>query len=140
MIVLERFAYTPMGTFGRLNINGWECYTVERPWHNNQPFISCIPEGIYTLQKTVTPSHGNTFILHNSDLDVHKYKQDSGRYAILIHSGNTMDDIEGCIAPGESLGYVHNKWAVLNSRNTMRQIRDRILDDISLIDITRYEP
>lgn len=138
MITLERFAYTPVGTFGKLTINNWHCFTVERPWLDNKPFVSCVPEGQYILQKTITPKHGNTFVLISSLLGVYEHKQESGRYAILIHSGNTMDDVEGCIAPGIFLGYVNNKWAVLSSKDTMKQIRDRIVDNYNDFIITQY--
>ena len=49
-VLLERFAYSPMGTFGVLTVDDFECYTVERPWLDNKPRESCIPEGVYRLE------------------------------------------------------------------------------------------
>ena len=49
MVHVERFAYTPMGTFGKMRYKGFECFTVELPWENNAPYISCIPTGIYPI-------------------------------------------------------------------------------------------
>jgi hypothetical protein len=49
-IVLERFAYTPIGSFGRLMFPEFQCYTVERPWLDNKIRESCIPEGEYALK------------------------------------------------------------------------------------------
>lgn len=144
MITLERFAYTPEGTFGKLTINNWHCFTVERPWDDNKAFLSCIPEGQYVLKKTVTPKHGNTFVLISTLLDVHEHEQETGRYAILIHTGNTMDDVVGCIAPGKSLGWVKSKngttprWAVTHSGDTMKEIRERIVDNFNDFEITQY--
>jgi hypothetical protein len=43
------------GTFGELYIDGEPfCATCERPWNNNEPNSSCIPEG------DVTPSFFRT--------------------------------------------------------------------------------
>lgn len=106
ILELERFAYTPQGTFGRLKANGFECYTVEEVWNNNQKSISCIPIGVYQVIKTTTPKHGECFMVSNVP----------NRTAILIHPANTIDDIEGCIGPGESLGVVNNLWAVQGSQ------------------------
>lgn len=91
---LERFAYTPMGTFGRLRCNGFEAYTIEEVWNNNKPFGSCIPCGIYPMRRGRFPKHGEAFeIQHVPNRDF-----------ILIHVANTIDDIEGCVGPGNSLG------------------------------------
>ena len=48
MIVrLVRHAYLPVGTFGRLWLPGFDCWTVERPWKNNRRNVSCFPIGTY---------------------------------------------------------------------------------------------
>jgi len=47
----------------------------------------------------------------------------SPREAILIHAGNTTDDIEGCILVGMSKGQLRGKDAVLASRPAMDYIR-----------------
>ena len=138
MISLERFCYSEAGTFGKLTIGNWHCFTVERPWADNKPFLSCIPEGQYILKKTSTPSHKNTFVLTSTLLNVREFEQPTGRYAILIHKGNTIEDVVGCIAPGDKLGYVNGKWAVLNSKNTMKEVRERIVDNYNDFNITQY--
>ena len=48
---LQRFAYTPFGTFGRLYMPEFQCFTIERPWLNNVPKESCIPEGEYGIRR-----------------------------------------------------------------------------------------
>jgi len=106
-LFLQRFAYTPHGTFGRLLVKDWECFTVERPWFSNQPNISCIPCGLYSL--SLGTYHRGGYAAWEV-LDV------PNRSLIKIHIGNTMDDLMGCIAPGMSLGYVNGLWAVLNSK------------------------
>jgi hypothetical protein len=111
--VLSRFAYTPHGTFGRLYVNGFECYTVERPWLNNRRNMSCIPTGRYILERTMfyrgTPDEGD-------DYEVYEVIGVAGRDHIKLHVANTMDDVKGCIGPGLELGWVKNRWGVVNSQ------------------------
>jgi len=109
MVTVERFAYTPMGTFGRLRYQDFSCYTVEKPWENNAAFISCIPVGIYPLE------YGR---YHRGKYDCYEVKQVPARTLIKIHVANTANDLMGCIALGNRLGVVDNWWAVLNSRVT----------------------
>ena len=53
---LERFCYAPEATFGRLTVGeDLLCYAVERPWRDNAPRISCIPEGTYPLVRSRLP-------------------------------------------------------------------------------------
>jgi len=118
IIEIERFAYTPMGTFGRLKANGFESFTIEEVWNNNQPKISCIQTGVYVIKRGQFPKHGETFQVMNVP----------GRSAILFHVANTILDIEGCIGPGERLGMVNNNWAVLDSKSAYTRFM-RFLDD-----------
>lgn len=103
---LIRNSYNPvMGTFGSLEGEGFSCVTVERPWAQNQHSISCIPEGTYQCIRGVRPKHGECFEITNVP----------GRTAILIHAGNTTNDVEGCIALGNKYGVVDSRWAVMES-------------------------
>lgn len=104
-LTLERFAYTPMGTFGRLTYSGGSCYTMEEVWRNNEKGMSCIPVGTYRVQRGKFPKHGECFEVQGVP----------GRSAILFHVANTIKDVEGCIGPGQELGTVGGLWAVLNS-------------------------
>ena len=48
LCVVERFAYTPHGTFGRIVLpDGRELFTIEDPPNANRTGASCIPEGEY---------------------------------------------------------------------------------------------
>jgi hypothetical protein len=133
MITLERFAYTPMGTFGRLTYGDFSCYTVERPWDNNNNKVSCIPEGMYTIQKYTSPKFGSVYAVLGETVSLfpdttHK------RSAVLIHPANVMSDLEGCIGLGDSLGYVKSQWGVLNSAVTLKAFFSKLgsLDNIPL--------
>lgn len=110
-LVLDRFAYLDDCTRGVLHVGNHTFQTIERPWVRNpageggMPFESCIPDGTYSLQNHTRPSGKKAFILRNSALGVYSFDSELttpglGRYLILIHVGNTVDDVVGCIAPG----------------------------------------
>ena len=107
IIYLDRFAYTMYGVFGMLRYDGMKLFTVERPWSDNQRNVSCIPTGAYPLKLT--------HFIHG-DYPAYELLDVPGRDSILIHIGNTMDDVRGCIAPGLMLGWVGKKWAVVESK------------------------
>lgn len=121
MITVERFAYTPYGTFGKLKLADFECYTVERPWENNEKNVSCIPVGTYPLDPNSHYNRGNYACCEILDVP--------DRTQIKIHIGNVgTQDVQGCIAVGSKLGWVHWKWAIENSRNTYYQLMARVID------------
>lgn len=138
-MILERFAYTPMGVFGRLKFQDKEWFTVEKPWVNNQKNISCIPEGNYTASRYLSPTKGRG--------EVWQLNNVPNRTNIQIHKGNNEDDVIGCIALGTGLGWVQSenggrpKWAVTNSRYAMSEFMNvtKHLDEINIM-ITRFEP
>jgi len=113
-----------MGTFGRLVIDGFQCFSVERPWESNKADVSCIPEGSYRLQLRESPvvqrTSGGTYkqgweVTHVPD-----------RSLIMLHVGNTMADVEGCIAVGAALGWVAGRWAVTDSRRTFSLLMEAL--------------
>lgn len=117
-LILERFAYTPFGTFGRLTYNDERFFCLERPWENNKASVSCIPEGAYKVIWYNSPRFGKTLAVVGGSVSLFPEPK-SQRSGILFHAGNTMDDLQGCIALGESLGYVNSKWAITDSGKAM---------------------
>ena len=111
-VQLERFAYTPVGTFGRLYVPEFQCFTVERPWLNNAPKESCIPEGEYEIRLGQYNRGG---------YPAYEVVGVPDRTLIKIHIGNTMDDLLGCIALGKALGWVERKWAVTSSKKAFAE-------------------
>lgn len=109
MVTLERFCYSDMGTFGKLRYKNFECYTVERPWENNTPYVSCVPPGIYPIK----PSRFN-----KGNYPCWELEQVPNRTLIKIHRANTYHDVQGCIGLGEKLGCLGDTWAILYSRKT----------------------
>ncbi|MBU8883860.1 hypothetical protein KSK37_12260 [Kaistella sp. DKR-2] len=107
--------YRPKGTNGILLFNGAElCRTIELPWQNNQPRVSCIPEGKYRLRRR----HTARFKAHFEVMDV------KDRKYILFHAGNDAGkELRGCIAPvlqhtGEGKGS--------SSRAALEKMKDRL--------------
>jgi len=113
-VILLR-TYGSAGVNGKLLFYGEEiCRTLELPWKDNQPGISCIPEGHYPLRRRFSPRFKNHFEI----LGV------PGRKYILFHAGNdALKELRGCIAPvlqhtGEGRG--------LHSRMALQKMKDRL--------------
>lgn len=78
------------------------CRTLELPNLKNQSKISCIPEGVYFVEKHVSPSQGLCYSIPNVPFRSH----------ILIHKGNYVGsanpttgkpDILGCVLVGNGI-------------------------------------
>jgi hypothetical protein len=72
----------------------FRCKCIELPNNGNQKNTSCIPEGVYNVEKYHSPTKGDCFWV----------KDVPGRDSILIHKGNYAagdhKDTLGCILPG----------------------------------------
>ena len=110
----------PTGTLGELILNGKIiCQTLERPWKDNAPEVSCIPVGEYICKRVNSPKFGETF----------EVTEVPNRTHILFHSGNdAIRDSRGCILLG-----------MMSSRNGAYQIfKSRIARD-KLMEIMKDE-
>jgi uncharacterized protein DUF5675 len=142
LLTLTRFAYSPLGTFGELEIkhSPFRCYTVERPWvdanHDGlgDPNVSCIPEGDYPIVLSVhhpaSPNGYPCYLLQST----------RNRSAIQIHIANTMYDLLGCIGLGNILGATKASppfpvWSVLNSATTFKQFMDAMAGEPGILTI-----
>jgi hypothetical protein len=117
---LNRWAYSPKGTFGTMRLsNGQEFYTIERPWMNNAPGLSCVPEGRYELHyrqtSTSIPDSWNGHSWYLVGETVGLGDDDKPRSRCCIHIANTMEDVKGCIGMGTALG----SWQVSHSRKAL---------------------
>lgn len=127
-LILRRYCYSDECTLGQLELpSGKKLWTVERPWiynktHGSEPFKSCVPDGVYDLSPVDSPKYGKTWAMVNSGLKVHQFDTGNGRYACLIHSGNTAADVVGCIAVGTG----KNALSVTSSRDAMTLIRKEL--------------
>lgn len=135
-LTLERFAYTPHGTLGRLCLpSGIELYTVEPPWQNNEPNVSCIPEGKYTVGRNKT-----------GRFQYYGVKDVPGRSAIEFHPANyyinpqaNRQELHGCIAPGFGLNTNHIA-SVSRSSDACKRLLDEMGGDDWILEIKQYRP
>ena len=115
-LCLTRVSYTKHGTFGVLLDKGIPfCVTLERPWLDNRRNVSCIPFGIYTCKRIISPKFGDTFEVLNVP----------GRSHILFHKGNLQEDTHGCILVGEYFDPLNNEPAILASGKAFQEFRAR---------------
>jgi len=114
MITLNRFSYHPEGTLGVMHLPDCDqpLYSVERPWLDNEPWKSCIPEGEYDLEWRKSPKFGWCYEV----LDV------INRTNILIHAANYPKNVSGCIGLG--MGLLGDRIAVSKSRDAMGFFHD----------------
>ncbi len=133
-ITLQRFSYALTETEGRLLVGDHVFPTIERPWKDNLPFESCIPDGEYELRPWKRPSGDEVYILKNPALNVNHYdKADGSRFLILIHAANFAEDVNGCIAPGHSRNIIVGRRAVTSSRVTMKRLRRLLGNSINTL-------
>lgn len=137
-LTLERFRDDGERTLGNLTVGERTFATVERPWIPNpkgrggMPRQSCVPIGSYRVIPHHSVNFPNTYALVNYDLGVYYQPndvpkgQDWGRVAILIHVGNFVRNVIGCIAVGMEHGTLGGEPAVLRSGRAMREL-DQIL-------------
>lgn len=108
---LTRFAYLSSCTLGWLEFGPLRLATMERPWLPNpkglggMPKLSCIPDGSYRVYPHNSVKFPETYGVANELLGVWPAIVPSankgwGRSAVLIHKGNKVADVIGCIAIG----------------------------------------
>jgi len=135
-LTLTRFCYAPQAAFGQMVVDGTTFYSVEKPWRDNEPLISCIPEGVYkcTWEPTSTcvpdSYEHHTWYVSSTDFERGLVGYDFGvRTRVAWHIGNTADDVTGCLAFGLRLGTVGGKWAVQRSADAMALLREKLPDE-----------
>ncbi len=89
---LVRQPSTENGTPGSLKTDsGLVFKTIERPWLDNKPYVSCIPTGVYVAKFQWSAKHSCN-LYHLQDVP--------GRDVIEIHPANVYQQLLGCIALG----------------------------------------
>lgn len=137
---LVRIAYLPEVTLGWLSIGPLKLATLEEGWRPDPEGPggqrregalpeACIPDGHYLLRPHFTQKYpAGVWHLINGELGVYAPgarppSQKWGRDAILIHSGNNTDHIEGCILVGRRHSILDGRHQVLDSRNALEALR-----------------
>ena len=112
-------------TLGVLEYKDFKCFTLELPWLQNRRNISCIPKAdFYKCVKHESPKHGEVIKITNV------YDRDH----ILIHKGNFVRQIEGCILVGDSIKFLDNdsKPDVTNSAKTFNKLMSIVPSEFKL--------
>lgn len=80
--------------------------TLEPPWLDNRADVSCVPAGEYELIPYLSPTHGQTWRLHNAALGIYGtgFVPEGARSEVEIHAGNVPSNTEGCILVGLAAG------------------------------------
>jgi len=88
--------------------------TIELPWLNNIPFISCVPSGTYKAKKVFSSTFGWCIQILNVP----------NRTNILLHYGNFYTNTKGCILVGKSFANINNdsQIDISNSRQVIKQL------------------
>jgi hypothetical protein len=137
-IQLIRFAYHRTCTLGYLNVEDLQIATLERPWIPNlsgpggSQRISCVPDGRYRLIQHSSDRFPNVWALLNPELGVwyQPYEipkgQGWGRSAILIHGGNRVTDVVGCIAVGLKHSITESEHVLGSSQIALGDLRGKL--------------
>lgn len=130
---LARFAYLPDVTLGWLTIGPLRLATLERPWIPNpagaggMPFHSCVPDGLYVVAPYSSPKFASVFRLEGAAQGVYgdalPTGQTWGRTEVLIHAGNVVEDVVGCIAVGISHALAGSRYQTLRSQEALSALR-----------------
>lgn len=107
---------------GRLDYDGFKCFTLELPNLNNQVNVSCIPDGRYRAKKRFSPSKQQWVV---------EYIYVPNRTYIQIHAGNFTRQLLGCQAVGDGIKWVDGDdiLDVTNSESTLKKLMNTLPDE-----------
>lgn len=128
---LDRDIRTDKVTLGRLyDDSGFSLYTLERPWLDNKPFISCYPCGTYIVKRS--------WLYHKSKKHPNGYEcfeimNIPDRTDCKCHIANYVHQVNGCTAYG--LSRDENIPAVWSSGKAHEKFMDYMtgIDEFELI-------
>jgi hypothetical protein len=140
---LSRYLDSPVCTLGRLGIMGArpQWFTMERPWvpggKGGKRFRSRVPAGRYRIERHSSETYPRSFALVAPALGVWRWPWEvpggDGRSAILIHAGNWVHELAGCIAPGKEVGRdAQGRWMVRRSRDAMNELNQLLTGAIEI--------
>ena len=114
-------SYLEHKTVGILSGKGVEFKTLERPWLNNTPNSSCIPEGCYIVKRDKA-----------GRFQYYAVQEVPNRSAIEFHAGNFVEHSQGCILVGEGL---NREQDLVNSNNAINKMVEIIGDNDFILNI-----
>lgn len=91
------------GKYSILSDNGnFEMWIMEREWKFNRRNVSCVPRDEYVLERHNGKKYKNTYALIGDGVG-HLPQEDKPRYACVIHRAVFPTELQGCLAPAESI-------------------------------------
>lgn len=110
-------------TLSRVSIDGFfQCYSIEDEIRNVKlKGETCIPAGTYKVEKRYSPKFSP-----KTGHEMLWVKDVPGFQYILIHTGNTDDDTEGCLVVGDRIGHLNGQRAVLDSKIAYYKLYEKI--------------
>lgn len=104
-LTIERGVSTDEGTFGVASIGNISWHSLELPWRDNLPNLSCVPPGVYRASIVHSPHFGR---------DLYLLQGVPGRSDVEIHPANWAGDVQkgyhsdlkGCLSVAEEIGYL----------------------------------
>lgn len=133
-LTLRREKSEDDGTYGVLQFpDGTSLMTIELPWIENKPRISCIPPGTYRCEIKQSPKFGASYEVKNVP----------NRSAILIHAGNSAGNSEkgmkadslGCILLGMGRGRKGNQKIITGSKAAMQAFYEKMANQPFMLNI-----
>ncbi len=98
---------------------------LERPWRNNENYVSRIPAKFYTAVPHESQSKGSVFWL----LEV------PGREKVYIHRGNWVENTEGCILLGTRFSRRGNQRMVAESHKAFNRFLKLVGGDNIMLEV-----
>jgi len=140
VVRIERWGFKEKCTLGNVYFDGEKrMSSYELPDNGNKRSVSCIPTGRYRGVRHITPQYP-------VERNAYLIKDVPGRDGILIHSGNTYKDTNGCILLGLGLGFlvVDNNTvdAVTDSKKAMAELQKFLNDrefELIVVDVRKPE-
>jgi hypothetical protein len=120
MLILER-EYSDKGVIGQIYEDKNDfliCNSLERPWLNNMRMISCIPEGKYKIILSESIRFKKKML---------RLLNVPNRSGILFHSGNIINDSNGCILAVSEISMANNRILGLHSVAAMNRLKTHIM-------------
>lgn len=116
IVNIRRSGQDDQGSPGRLTTPGFRCFSLELPWRDNKPEVSCLPEGVYWVRWSLSPRLKKwTYEIIEQIAERGGFRMHSGNFAGDRDKGMRTDSL-GCPLLGYQMGIMHGQRATLISR------------------------
>jgi len=139
-LLLVREKSTPQGTPGVITGMDFSFESLEKPWLDNEPEKSCIPEGTYELRYEYSEHFAKIYPeLEPKGMCYHVHGVPN-RSGILIHNANRQEQLLGCIALGLTAGVMPDSTgkpvkAVMQSKAAIKSFHEHLAGQPATLEI-----